>query len=84
MHQLVCLTQTEIQKQVNLENELEDLRAKTKLVEEQLNRQKTITQNMFPTIAESHKNITSNRQISTKLANRCSDIGRNVRGDDYR
>lgn len=84
MYQLVCSTQQEAEKERNLEIAVEDLRERLKLIEEQFLQQKTITQNMYPNIAEYHKNLTANRQLSIKLANRCIAIGKDIRGDDYK
>lgn len=84
MYQLVCLTQQEAEKERSLEKQVDELRRKLKLVEEQFLQQKIITHNLFPNIAASHRALISNRQLSVKLANHCMTIGKDICGDEYK
>lgn len=84
MHQLVCRALTETKKQMNLEQELEQLRSKCHMIEEELTRQKSVTLNMFPKIAEKQKTITEKRSISTKIMTYCNQLGGKLFGENYK
>ena len=76
--------QVETEKQQNLERDLLELRAKYKMVEDQLKQQQKITKTLLPTIAASRQNFAKNRLISTQMATKCNEIGRIVKGETYK
>lgn len=71
------------QKQIHLEHEVADLRAKLHAMESQLDAQKKKSTEIFPVITQTHKRILQSRDKYIKLSKVCNKIGVVVKGTDY-
>lgn len=74
----------ETRKQHKLEQALDELRRQTKIVEEKLAQQKTLTQSLYPAMAAAEKVASADRIAMQKLENCCKRLGNIVNGADYK
>lgn len=74
---------TEKRKQIQLEMEAEELRAKLAAVESQLGHQREKVRKMFPKITTTHKGILASRDKYVKMGKCCAKLGQTVKGVDY-
>lgn len=84
LHRLTCRTNFEVKKEKKLEEALDELKRKTKIVEEQLKQQKLLTKSLHPTILATEKTVTSDRTMLLKLQNCCNQLGKIDNGPDYK
>lgn len=84
MLQLVCRTQAETKKQLELEKRLNQLRIQWKIVEDELVRQKKRTASMLPEIVDKQKKIDTRKILARKLNLYCDRMGRKLFGNGYK
>lgn len=84
MLQLVCQTQVETKKQLDLESRLGELRLQCKAIENELSCQKMRTMSMLPEIVDKQKTIIARNILSRKMTLYCERIGRKVFGAAYK
>jgi septal ring factor EnvC (AmiA/AmiB activator) len=70
-------------KQFQLENEVDEMRAKLKALEDQLDQQKKSVSKILPSISESHKAILVSRTKCNQLSAVCVKVGKIVQGPSY-
>lgn len=70
--------------QQKLEQTLDELRRQTKMVEEKLAQQKTLTQNLRPAMSMAEKAVHTDRIAMQKLEHCCNRLGAIVNGADYK
>lgn len=74
----------ETRKQQKLQQALDELRRQTKMIEEKLVQQKTLTQSLYPAMAAAEKAANSDRIAMQKLGNCCNRLGNIVNGAEYK
>lgn len=73
----------EKRKQIQLEMEAEELRAKLAAVESQLGHQREKVKKIYPKISASHKKVLESRDKYLKMGKCCTKLGQSVKGTDY-
>ncbi|XP_063708117.1 uncharacterized protein LOC134836813 isoform X2 [Culicoides brevitarsis] len=73
----------EKRKQIQLEMEAEELRAKLAAVESQLGHQREKVRKIYPNISAVHKKILATRDKYVKMGKCCVKLGQTVKGTDY-
>lgn len=73
----------EKRKQIKLEMEAEELRAKLAAVESQLGYQRDKVGKIYPKISTAHKQILESRDKYVKMGKCCTKLGQTVKGTDY-
>lgn len=84
LHRLTSRTNLETRKQQKLEQALIELRRQTKIVEEKLTQQKTLTHSLYPAMVTAEKAVNTDRLLMQKLENCCNRLGNIVNGADYK
>lgn len=83
LHTLVCSGRSHKTEQLEKESELEQLKIKMHLLENDITDKKKIIAKLFPTISELHRSVIKNRQIHNQLNKYCQQVGKLVAGTDY-
>lgn len=84
LQRLTSRTHLETRKQQKLEQVIDDLRRQTKIAEDKLAQQKTLTQNLYPAMLTAEKAANTDRLAMQKLENCCNRLGNIVNGADYK
>lgn len=84
LYRLTSRTNLETRKQQKLQQALDELRRQTKMIEEKLVQQKTLTQSLYPAMAAAEKAANSDRIAMQKLGNCCNRLGNIVNGAEYK
>lgn len=84
MHQLVCDAKQKKIQQHSLELELEFLRQKVARYEQEIASKKDYVSRMFPRISKTHKELLGVRRRNILLSQRCSQIGKVLKGATYK
>lgn len=73
-----------MRKQQKFEQTLDELRRQTKIAEEKLIQQKTVTQSLYPAMLAAERAANIDRVAMQKLENCCNRLGNIVNGSDYK